>query len=470
MSHFEVYILNYNGAHFLPLCLESLRKVKLNEHTLTVNIEHTLTVNVVDNGSSDRSLELVRESFPEVNIIALPKNYGFSRGNNLGVKIRQEQRKREGKKTDIHVFLNNDTEVNEGWIFEAAKIFSSKPRIGIVGSKSVFLDRFVVLEILTKAPFSPTSYGSGDTRELGIVLRGDVEGKNINLGKGRMKFVHFHPQEGDIRWTKEKSYLYLPVIDSELPLQVAFTLENHHHEKEVVEIEVRVNREETPVFKTALQKHQPQKVELEIPCHKGIDVIQNAGSFVKPNLDAGDRGMYEIDHGQYDTTEEVDAICGVSLFIRDDVFRKAKGFDEGFFAYFEDTDLSLRVRQKGYEIVYCPNSSIRHLHCGSGGGESSSYFNATVMFSHLLFMSKYGDKSQWGKKLSQVKEGARREFSQFQRDYRVDDKPHLRAYCKYLKRFHIFTKNRISGTFNGRWMRQLKNPPRIKNPSLVQSS
>ena len=67
-----IIIPNYNGAHFLKPCLEKLKKQTFQDF-------ETL---VVDNGSEDGSLALLREFYPEVRVISLEKNQGFSRAVN----------------------------------------------------------------------------------------------------------------------------------------------------------------------------------------------------------------------------------------------------------------------------------------------------------------------------------------------------------------------------------------------------
>jgi GT2 family glycosyltransferase len=69
----SVVIVNYNVMHFLEQCLNSVRKA-------VKNIESE--VFVVDNNSVDGSVKMVREKFPEVNLIVNPDNRGFSKANN----------------------------------------------------------------------------------------------------------------------------------------------------------------------------------------------------------------------------------------------------------------------------------------------------------------------------------------------------------------------------------------------------
>ncbi len=62
---------------------------------------------VVDNGSDDGSVELMRERFPEVTVLALPQNLGFGGGSNAGFRA---------AKNDIVVLLNSDMRVDRGFL------------------------------------------------------------------------------------------------------------------------------------------------------------------------------------------------------------------------------------------------------------------------------------------------------------------------------------------------------------------
>ena len=196
MSHFEVYILNYNGSRFLPDCLTALRQLLLGSHTLGVN--------VVDNGSSDNSEALMKDQFPEFRFIPLEKNYGFSKGNNLGVK-------RAKKKADFNVFLNNDTAVDKNWIVEAAAAFASDDQIGIVGSKSLFMDRFVELRLKTAELFRPSDHGGADTRVLGAFLKSLPSGATVVSDPKRMKVMGAYGPEQNGRWLSPEARILVPV-------------------------------------------------------------------------------------------------------------------------------------------------------------------------------------------------------------------------------------------------------------------
>lgn len=111
----SVIVLNFNGRRFLEECFSSLERVDY------PNFE----VVMVDNKSSDHSVEYVREHFSSVRVIEAPENNGFSAGNNIGIK------ETYGK----YVFLlNNDTICTPDFLTNLVKVAESDQTIGIVGS------------------------------------------------------------------------------------------------------------------------------------------------------------------------------------------------------------------------------------------------------------------------------------------------------------------------------------------------
>jgi GT2 family glycosyltransferase len=118
----SIIIPNWNGVKFLPPCLDSLRQQTYVQ----------LEVIVADNASNDGSRELLAEHYPEVRLVALPTNRGFTGACNAGL---------EAATGDYLVLLNNDTEVDVRWAEEVAAAFDRHPEAGSIASKMRLFDR-----------------------------------------------------------------------------------------------------------------------------------------------------------------------------------------------------------------------------------------------------------------------------------------------------------------------------------------
>lgn len=88
-----------------------------------------------------------------------------------------------------------------------------------------------------------------------------------------------------------------------------------------------------------------------------------------------DRGYGEVDKGQYDKSEEVYALSGVSLMARTSVLAKVGTFFAPMQMYLEDVDLCLRIKKAGWKIIYTPTTVVYHKHMQSTKqGNKGSYF------------------------------------------------------------------------------------------------
>lgn len=117
MPQISVIIVNWNGKRFLKNCIESV----LNQTYKSFEII------VVDNGSTDGSIELLETQYCNKTILIKNKtNYGFARGNNIGIVQ---------AKGDYIVTLNNDTVADEKWLSELVQPVLDDPKIGLCGSK-----------------------------------------------------------------------------------------------------------------------------------------------------------------------------------------------------------------------------------------------------------------------------------------------------------------------------------------------
>ena len=216
----SVVIPNLDGAHFLAPCLDSLGR-----QTLAPD-----EVIVVDNGSSDGSIELLRERFPDAQVLELGENLGFAAAMNAGIaKARAE----------LVAFLNNDAVAEPSWLAELAACLDRHPEAAAATSKLCLAD------------------GSGR-----------LDGAGDGLTRS-----------------------FLPYV----------------------------------------------------------------------------RGHGEPDDGRFDEEVEVFGASGAAALWRAQPLRDLGGFDERFFAYYEDVDLSFRARLRGYEIWYAPRAVVHHARGGTAG-------------------------------------------------------------------------------------------------------
>jgi N-acetylglucosaminyl-diphospho-decaprenol L-rhamnosyltransferase len=129
MANFKmaVIIVNYNGAAYLHNCLSSV------EHFLH-NIPHDIVV--VDNASKDRSLNLIREEFPQARIICNHENLGFAAAMNQGIKATN---------ASYLLWLNPDAELLDNGFDELYSYMERHPKTGILGPQIVNPDHSIQL-------------------------------------------------------------------------------------------------------------------------------------------------------------------------------------------------------------------------------------------------------------------------------------------------------------------------------------
>ena len=221
-----VVIPNWNTRGFLGPCLESLRRQTFRDFETVV----------VDSASTDGSVGFVQENFPEVRTLALPENRGFSAAVNAGIKA--------SPAAEHVVLLNNDTEVDPGWLEALVEAADRHPEAGLFASKLVDFRNRRQLD------------GAGDA------LR--ASGLPYRLGHG------------------------------------------------------------------------------------------------------------EVDRGQFDRETFVFSACAAAALYRSSLFGEIGLFDEDFFAYCEDADVSFRAQLAGHGCLYVPRSVVYHVGSASTGGKRSA--------------------------------------------------------------------------------------------------
>lgn len=108
------------------------------------------------------------------------------------------------------------------------------------------------------------------------------------------------------------------------------------------------------------------------------------------NVYASHRGVDEVDHGQYDEVHEIDYASGCCMMIPSVVLKKIGTFDDDYFLYWEDADLSTRAKRAGYKVLYTPKAHLWHKNAGSSnvGGKLHDYY---LTRNRLLFGGKFAN-------------------------------------------------------------------------------
>lgn len=159
MPAISVVIANFNGKRFLEACLSSLEKQTFQD----------FEVILVDNSSSDGSVEYVQETFPKVRLITLRKNLGFCGGNNVGIGE---------AKGEYVALLNNDAEAHPQWLENLKTALDAHTDVGFCASKMLRRDQ---PDIIDAAGGIFYACGVGDQR-------GHLEKENGRFGETEYVF------------------------------------------------------------------------------------------------------------------------------------------------------------------------------------------------------------------------------------------------------------------------------------------
>lgn len=239
MKKIIVVIPNWNGADLIVDCLLSLQAQSFKAHIV-----------VVDNGSVDDSVDIIESKFPDIELIKLPANTGFSGGVNTGIKAAFDQG------ADAIALFNNDAVAHKKWLELLVETMGQDPGVGIVSCKQLRTDK----------------------------------------------------------------------------------------------------------------KH-----------------LDSTGDFYSIWGTPFPRGRNQVDIGQYDEQQDIfSAPAGATLY-RVDMLKDIGLFDERFFAYYEDVDISFRAQLAGWRVIYEPKAEVYH-HVSATSSKLGSFtrYHATKNF-YLLY-------------------------------------------------------------------------------------
>lgn len=108
------------------------------------------------------------------------------------------------------------------------------------------------------------------------------------------------------------------------------------------------------------------------------------------NIYGSNRGVDEVDRGQYDEAVETDFATGCFAMYKSKALKEVGLFDERYFTYMEDADLSMRLRKKGWKVLYEPKGMLWHKvaqSSGIGSGQNDYFLTRNRMLFGMTYAS-----------------------------------------------------------------------------------
>lgn len=360
-----VCIVNYNSNDLLESCLESLR----------AQTRRDFEVIVVDNGSVPPP-----PAHEGVDLIKLPHNVGFAEANNIAL------RSAELSKSKYIAFLNPDTTVSPNWIGDLVGTLDEDDTIAAISAMLVFMPKFVELEFIVQATYCPAHHGdSEDRRDLGIRVNSDVTLSGCAYPK-RFYGAGWWPPERDWRWSQKVSRLLLPVPEDADPILILQV--TGHSDGARFKVCVGdwssgeyVAHEDTLRLAIALPREVVQK--------STVDVVNNFGSFVDNEGFGHDVGFgLRADQPLFHREWNPPSLCAANMIARRALVEDVGGMWPKYWTYYEDTELSVRMCAKGWQLAVSPRSRVRHVH--SATAKVSLRRDALVERNRMLFLHRNG--------------------------------------------------------------------------------
>ena len=230
--------------------------------------EVDLAIVIVDNGSGDGSVELLRSRHPAHRVVALENNGGFGAGVNAGIRAVD---------ADAYVLLNNDAVAEPSFVGALVEALSAHPHAGAVTARIVLRDRYRRLP-----------EGAGDAGAGAAVLVGHDGG----------------------RWAVDPA---------------------------------------------------------------GLELLNSTGNESTRSGNGRDRDWLVPVTSDARPAGPVMGFSGGAAALRGSALAEVGLFDESLFMYYEDTDLSWRLRAAGWDIRYEPSAVVRHAHAASSGTGSDLF-------------------------------------------------------------------------------------------------
>ena len=312
---------------------------------------------VVDNGDDPGFGDRLRRSHPSATVVRSASNVGFPAACNRGIEAL-------GGDVGYVALLNNDAVPAPGWL-EPLVATIQRTGAGAVTPKVLLFGRHATIDLRVEAAAGPP----GDWRRLGVQVCGARLGSEdrspaLRLVSGFWGWEHDAGRGGArFAWTSSAARAQLPVDDGQLGSILWVRLSSP---RGPVAVELATEGA------SAVHEVGPAPEWYPVgPVTAPLDVVNNAGTVLLADGSSRDRGYLEPDVGQYDEPAPVFGWSGTAVLLAKAMLDDVGRFDERLFLYYEDVDLSLRGRLRGWTYRYEPGSVVRHRHAGAVGEDAA---------------------------------------------------------------------------------------------------
>jgi GT2 family glycosyltransferase len=345
-----------------------------------------VVVNPTD--AADAGHRWLEAELPGCSVIRLDANVGFGGANNVVLEKYSEY--------DYFFLLNSDAWIEDsGAIARLLDEHQSFPAVGAVAPCIVF-DKDVLRLYITASPTFLSRLSAGrDERIIGVAVREiRVDGEEVSLENDVLPVFGLAGVEADesglFRWTLPVAEFEVAQANGwppargagsrrlELVLEAPSAADRPCH--------VQLDVESVMAYREVLLPGQLSRVSFDVSLEHFRPVVNNAGSFILRGYRGMDAAFGQIERPM---SRPVFAFCGAAVLLDSRAIADVGTFDESFFVYYEDTDLSWRMQNAGWSVRYTDDVTVRHL-LSASVGEDSPIRSLYIGANRLRITAKYG--------------------------------------------------------------------------------
>jgi GT2 family glycosyltransferase len=356
-----IIIVNYNGGQTLKDTVNELYKK-------TDSKETPFDIFLVDNASKDKSYLDLKKKYPDINLIESKENLGFGKANNL---ILEELLKSHDY--DFTALVNPDMKFTRNWLTQLLETAHRHPHTAAVNPLILYEDKF---NAFTCELSNPEIYLSSDDYRFIANLVGDESSATTEITLNGEQFIQPNTNSFKILNRANSEFLHLHLYDEKLEGYSLLIGDLEIQQSKVValnkKIIYRLNKNIDLKIKKLKIKVKDLKVKEEQD--RDVEIINSLGSEIRPGKNLPENRFY----GQYrqeapSTEHKVELFHGACALISLEALRHTGLFDPKYFMYYEESDLSMRMKEKDYKIYANPNSVVYHLERGSKSSKSIEF-------------------------------------------------------------------------------------------------